>query len=295
MAIVHAKSYLDLILEIYREGSLSSVLDINPTLVRPAANSKNFLIKQITTQGPANYSRTNGYVKGATNTAWQEIEPAYDRGRSFTVDSMDELEARMDAATVTAAYLREWSLPEVDAFRFSHYASEAAVLKPTDAALANGAAVLSALSDAQTALDEQEVPKTERYLFITPTLARMAREKAPTSDQKAVLDDFAQIIEVPQTRFYKGITLLDGTTQDQEDGGYTKTASTGRDINFLIIHKGAVMQGIKHNVGHLITPEENQTSDGWMFKFRTYGFVDAVNRLDANGKIKGIYAHIKNT
>lgn len=294
MAITQAKSYLDGLLEIYRENSLSSVLDINPAFVRPAQNAKNFLIKHVTTQGPATYSRTTGYVGGEINSTWQEIAPTYDRGRKFTLDSMDELEARIDAAAVTSVFMREWSIPELDAFRFSHYASEAAVLKPTDAALANGAAVLAALSVGQTALDEQEVPKSDRYLFITPTLIRMARQVATTSADLAVLNDFAKIIEVPQTRFYKGITLLDGTTQDQEAGGYTKTATTGRDINFLIIHKGAVMQGTKHVASDIITPTENQTSDGWLFKFRTYGFVDAIDRLDGASKIKGIYAHIKN-
>ena len=91
---------------------------------------------------------------------------------------------------------------------------------------------------------------------------------------------------VPQTRFYKGVTLDDGKTVDA--GGYAKTVSTGKDINFMIIHPSSVIQVVKHDALKVFTPDENQTTDGWLVQYRIYhdAFVLA-------NKLAGVYAHVK--
>ena len=69
---------------------------------------------------------------------------------------------------------------------------------------------------------------------------------------------------------------------------YEKTASVGKDINFMIIEKSAVIQYPKHTVNKVISPEENQFSDSWMFFFRAYGLADVYENRAA-----GIYLHSK--
>lgn len=69
---------------------------------------------------------------------------------------------------------------------------------------------------------------------------------------------------------------------------YEKTASAGKDINFMIIEKSAVIQYPKHTVNKVISPEENQFSDSWMFFFRAYGLADVYENRAA-----GIYLHSK--
>ena len=98
-----------------------------------------------------------------------------------------------------------------------------------------------------------------------------------------MLERFGVIEEVPQTRFYTKIDLADGTTSGEEAGGYSK-ASAGKDINFMIIHKPALLQYTKHVVNKIITPDANQESDGWLFFYRAYGLNDAY---------AGIYCHHK--
>ena len=83
------------------------------------------------------------------------------------------------------------------------------------------------------------------------------------------------------------IELLDGTSVGETTGGYAK-ASAGKDINFMIIHKEALMQYTKHKVNKIITPELNQSSDGWLFFFRSYGLADVYEN-----KVAGIYLHHK--
>ena len=96
---------------------------------------------------------------------------------------------------------------------------------------------------------------------------------------------------MPQSRFYTAIDLKDGTTKsegvDETAGGFAK-ATTAKDINFMIIQKSAVIQYPKHTVNKVVTPDENQTDDSWLFFFRAYGLADVYEN-----KAAGIYLHHK--
>jgi hypothetical protein len=94
------------------------------------------------------------------------------------------------------------------------------------------------------------------------------------------------VIMVPQTRFYKGITLDAGASESA--GGFTKTSSTGRDINFLMVHRPAVLQVAKHDNLKLFTPDENQDADGWKIQYRLYH-----DAFVYTNKVNGVYSHIK--
>jgi len=53
-----------------------------------------------------------------------------------------------------------------------------------------------------------------------------------------------------------------------------------------MVHKSALIQFSKHTVTKIVTPEENQKSDGWLFFYRSYGIAEVL----AN-KTNGIYVH----
>ena len=71
--------------------------------------------------------------------------------------------------------------------------------------------MLTAIRAANDQMDEDEVPQDNRYLFITPTLMGMIQD-LDTTKSKAVLENFAAITKVPQTRFYTKITQRSGKT-----------------------------------------------------------------------------------
>lgn len=175
---------------------------------------------------------------------------------------------------------------EVDAFRFATYAGTTGISKATAGTLANGDAVLAALVAAQSKMDDDEVAEEGRILYITPTLYNMVNN-VDTSKSKEVLASFAKIVKVPQNRFKTAIDLADGTTSGEEAGGYAP-ATEAKDINFMIIQKDAILQYPKHKVNKIVTPEENQTSDGWKFFYREYGLADVYEN-----KVAGIYLHNK--
>jgi len=106
---------------------------------------------------------------------------------------------------------------------------------------------------------------------------------------RSMMQGFAGIIDVPQTRFFTAIDLLDGKTSGEEIGGYRKSAD-GKNINYMIIHKPAVIQVTKHIVSKVISPAENQTMDAWKFFYRAYGLADILD----NG-VQGIYCSYAET
>ena len=61
-----------------------------------------------------------------------------------------------------------------------------------------------------------------------------------------------------------------------------------KDINFMIIHKPAVMQITKHQAPKVIMPEANPDADAYKFGYRIYG----LNRVFENKK-NGIYLSAK--
>lgn len=283
-SITKFKAYTSMLDEVYKLASLTSALDINDAMVQAGANANEIVIPKISMDGMADYSRSSGYVGGDVTLTNETVQFNYDRGRSFTVDSMDNEEtAGVAFGRLSSEFIRTKAAPEIDAFRFATYCGLTGIDKATAATYSTADTVLAAINAGVTSLDEAEVPDTERYLFITPTLYNLAMS-ADTSKSKEMLDGFAQITKVPQSRFYTSIDLQDGTTSGEEAGGFGKTATTGKDINFMIIHKPALLQYSKHVVNKVVTPEENQTSDGWKFFYRSYGLADAYEN-----KVSGIY------
>lgn len=67
---------------------------------------------------------------------------------------------------------------------------------------------------------------------------------------------------------------------------YKKVSEEGKSINFMIIEKSAVLQYPKHTVSKVVSPEENQSNDSWLFFFRAYGLADVYEN-----KRSGIYLH----
>ena len=137
-------------------------------------------------------------------------------------------------------------------------------------------------------MDEDEVPAEQRYLFITPSLIALV-EDLDTNKSRMVLERFAGVVRVPQTRMYTKIVQKDGKTEGQTDGGYAKD-STGKNINFMVIHKPAVIQYQKHIAPKVITPDQNQDGDAWKFSYRNVGIADGYKNKRA-----GIYLHESTT
>ena len=280
------KQYIGSVLdEVYKNASLTAVLDGAHELVQQGANANELLIPKMTMDGLGDYSKSAGYVNGDVTLEMETVKCNFDRGRMFTVDSMDNIEtAGVAFGRLAGEFIRTKVVPELDAFRFAAYAGLSGISTTSAAALSTGADVIAAIAAAADGMDNDEVPASERYLFITPTLLGLVRD-LDTTKSKEVLAQFAGVVKVPQSRFYTAIDQLDGTTAGEEAGGYAK-ATGAKDINFMIVHKPAVIQFEKHVVPKIVTPEQNQSADAWKFGYRNVSIADGYEN-----KVKGIYLH----
>lgn len=283
-AIEVFKKTVPLLDEVYKLSSLTAVLDGNPELAREGANAGELIIPMLSMQGLADYDRNGGYVAGDVTLTNETVKCNFDRGRMFTVDTLDDAEtASLAFGRLAGEFIRTKVIPNLDAFRFSAYASKAGISAAAPADLTAGAAVIEALRKATNKMDEDEVPYENRHLFITPTLLGLV-EDLDTTKSKAVLARFATVSRVPQTRFYTKIDQV-----NTGEGGYKKAAA-GKNINFMVLHKDALIQFQKHVAPKIVTPEANQTADAWKMGYRNVGIADVYKN-----KLAGVYLHAATT
>lgn len=284
-AITLAKTFVPVLDKVYKAASLTAKLDGAPELARQGANANELIIPKLDMQGLGDYSRNSGYVDGDVTLTNETVKCNFDRGRMFTVDNMDNMEtAGLAFGQLAGEFIRTKVVPELDAFRFACYAGIEGISKvAVGTALADGLAVIAAMRAATNKMDEDEVSYEDRHLFITPTLMGMVQD-LDTNKSKAVLDRFADITLVPQTRFYTAIEQKSGK-DGEEAGGYAKAAG-GKNINFMIVHKPAVIQFEKHVAPKIVTPDANQNADAYKFGYRNVGIADAYEN-----KLAGIYLH----
>jgi len=170
--IALAKKYVAMLDEVYKLAALTADLESDASLTREGANTNEIVIPKMTLQGLADYSRSGGYVAGDMTLAWETVAFNFDRGRKFSIDSMDNEETIGVAfGRLAGEFLRTKVVPELDAFRFAKYAGLAGV-SPAGAPLADGAAVIAALRAATSSMDENEVPMEGRILYNYPDFER---------------------------------------------------------------------------------------------------------------------------
>jgi hypothetical protein len=278
------KSYSPLLDEIYKQSSLTSILDGANELARQGQNANEIVIPKISMDGLADYERNSGYVSGDVTVNFETVKCNFDRGRMFQIDVLDDQETMGIAfGKLASEFIRTKVVPELDAFRMAMYASIPGISTVDATVLDTAAKVIAALRAGTNTMDEDEVDTNSRYLFITPTLYGLIEDQ-DTNKSSKVLERFAGVIQIPQTRFYTAISQLSGKG-DYKVGGYTR-ADGANDINFMIIEKSAVIQFQKRVAPKIISPEQNQDADAWKYGYRNVGIADAYEN-----KVSGIYLH----
>ncbi len=284
--ITLAKNYTSLLDEVYRTASVTADLISDSAMSRAGANANEIIYPQISVSGLGDYDRNSGYTTGAVDLKWKTAAFNYDRGTKISVDVMDNEESRNIAFGMAGATLiREKVAPEADAFTFATLSALENISKTTGT-IADASQFLDALLTAWSKMDEDEVPQENRILYATATLLNSVMA-LDTTKSREILAKFTVKKVVPQARFYTAIDLLDGKSGGEEAGHYKK-ADTGQEINFMIVHKPAIIKFDKHTASNIIPASSNPGADADIVKYRKYGIVDGY----AN-KRAGIYLNSK--
>ena len=280
-SIDFVKNYTSVIDEVYQRAGVSGVLNSGRRMVRAGHNAKEIMIPKIEVTGLGDYTRNVGYKTGSITYEFETKTFNYDRVIRLFADVMDVEEAGvLDCFVEAGAELQRTQVaPEADAFTFAQIAGHKDVTsEEADLSEAEAVDVLQLLREVTSAMDEKQVSTGSRYLFITPTLKGVLDDYSyanPTMSNR-VLERFARVVEVPQVRFYTKIDLKSG----ESEFGYAK-AATGKAINFMVVEKSAVIKFDKHVASRVFSPDELESLDSYMMKYRKYGIVELFdNKLD---------------
>ena len=234
-SIAAIKNYTTIIDEVYQAAAVSNCLNSPRRMVRAGRNAKEIMIPKIQVTGLGDYTRNQGYKTGSITYEYETKAFNYDRGVRLLADVMDvEESGALDCFVEAGAELQRVQVaPEADAFTFAQIAGHAGVTPvEADYATADAEDVLADLRAVTSAMDEAQVTRESRYLFITPTLKGLLDDFSEANPNRSnrVLGRFARIVEVPQVRFYSAIDLLSGE-EDQfgyrrAEGAYQLTEDT---------------------------------------------------------------------
>ena len=281
--IITAEKFVPVIDGIYKKASLTSALDATTKLDFTGTNTVK--VMKVTTTGLGDYSRNTGFPEGDVTVEWEAMKLNEERGKEMSIDRMDDEETLGQAfGMAMSEFIRLHVAPEVDAYRFAKYASTAGIGEATGA-LTTGEALLEAIDTASAALDANEVPE-KRVLYVSSAMkpllmGAVARQFGSDGAVSRVLTQYNDmpIIYVPQSRFYTGITLNDGSSS----WGFAKN---GAALNFLMVCPDSVLQATKMALPKIFDPDTNQDKDAWKFQYRLYH-----DALVYENKVGGIYAH----
>ena len=172
MAIDLAEKFLPYVDEQFSTESKKSILTNNDFSWTGASTIRAY---KVSTSNMNDYDRAGtgvnwsryGAIAGLEATT-EEFTLRKDRSFTFAIDKLDtdETANQLKAASALARQVREVVVPEVDKYVYS-VMCENAGHKPAPATLQHDNIYYSILS-ANRALDDCEVPETNRYLIVTP-------------------------------------------------------------------------------------------------------------------------------
>lgn len=285
-------AYANLLDRIYKQGAVTSVLEAADSKYRfSSQDAKTIYLKKIALQGLANYTRDTGYGAGDITITWEAHTMGQDRSKKFILDVLDAREAYLQIAEVGAEFMRTKVVPEIDAYRFHKICSLCSV--DTTGTLTYDT-VISAINLGQKTLDDAEVPREGRILFVSNESMQNMKKSGEFykvinvgnngNAINTMIDSYDNmpIVTVPTTRFY---TIFDFA--NTAAGGFAPNAS-GKEINFMIAYAPEIIAVIKHMQPKIIDPNVNQTADGWIYGFRLYH-----DLFIPENKLAGVYVHSK--
>jgi hypothetical protein len=236
MAIELVTKYLPYVDEIFATESKKDLLTNQDFSWDGASTVK---VYKASTSGMNDYGRTGpatgnwsryGAIAGLEATT-ESMTLTRDRSFTFAIDKLDEDETQqqLSAASALARQLRQVVVPEVDAWVYAKMCTGAGQ-KPTALTL-TASNLYGAIIAGTNALDNEEVPDTQRVLLVTPDTYLLMKQS----------EDIVMEPDVGNARRLKGVIgNLDGMTVIRVPAGRLPEA-----FGFMIAHPSATVAPTK--------------------------------------------------
>lgn len=126
---------------------------------------------------------------------------------------------------------------------------------------------------------KKKVPQSRFYTAIHMLDGKTPGEEAGHYEKgkdiyKLTSDSTVNSAKTYYTKSGENYTVVSSPNSSGLSTYYEKVASEGKDINFMIIHKPAIIKFDKHVVSDIIPARLNANADGDILKYRKYGLVD---------------------
>lgn len=266
---------------------------------------KEVKIPKMKVQGMGDYDRDNGYATGGVTLEYQTREMTQDRGRLFQLDPMDINENNFvtTASSVMGEFQRMYVVPEIDAYRLSSIASQV-IAKNTAGMIAYGytpgaenTSALRKVKEGIKAVREMgyngplvihATPDfiLELELELSGKITAVTFAKGGINTQVPSVDG-VPIVSTPSERMYTAITIYDGKTAGQEEGGYVK-GETAKDINFMVLPRTTPIAVTKQDIMRIFDPTVNQKLNAWQMDYRRFHDIWVLDN-----KLNSVYLSIK--
>ena len=263
-SIALAEKYLAVSDLVYKASSKTIDLDYaNSDITFIGANTAK--VAKVAMDGLGTYDRDTGYPVGDVTLTWETLTLAQDRGKQIHVDRFDDEETLGQAfGNMAGEFERQKVAPEIDQYTFSKMVSGTGNTVATGAITVGTTDVPALVEAGEAILDDAEVPREGRLLFVSATAyqglkAKITRYLANegTVNRNVEYFDDMKVIVVPAGRFATACTL--------GSNGYTQS---GYAINFIICHPSAIKKAVKHNLPKIFSPDLVQGSDSWLLDYR---------------------------
>jgi hypothetical protein len=229
----------------------------------------------VRTGGYAAHKRGGGWNRRDVKQEWETHLLTHDRDVEFLVDVMDvdETSQAVCAANVTAAFLKEHAIKEMDCFRFQKlYKAYTALGETVKTEALTAANILTVFDEMMAQMTENQVPKEGRVLYVTPKVMTLlknaggvvrhvsAQAQSGIIDRTVTMLDDVKLVEGPAARMLSDYDFTDGC--EPESGAV--------QMNMVLLHPEAVVAPVKHSAINLFAPGEHTQGDGYLYQNRMY-------------------------
>lgn len=273
-----AKAYSS---QVVREPLVNSVFSVlvRPEIFRYTKFGKECMVREIKGGTASNYNKDTGFkANGKGGSAeWKAFVAPYDREITFSTDAIDEYNAVKEGYELSGSAIAKQNMvgvgAEIDA------TSSAAIFAniPSANVLDSATAKLDKDNVFQTLTDiEAKVFNAgytgDSFVFVragvysaiqaailannglaNPEVLKYSPVKGLELETKVVRYNNLVILRVPDDRMFTEITLLDGISEGQTDGGYKK-ADGASHIDVLVVPVPSSAVSIRHLVANLLVP-----------------------------------------
>ncbi len=249
-------------------------------------NSKDIKLPKLSVGGYKDHSRTNLSFNAGTYSNDYEIKSLdHDRDIEFAIDPLDvdETNQVVSIANVQKRFETRQAIPELDCYTFSKLYTEATrVGAHIDTEKPTAANVLAKFDDDMEALEDAGVPLSRCVMYCTAEYKKTLKNAEGISRSLDVsksngldrrvhsMEDLGEIVVVPKERFKTAYNFSDGFA----------VATTGKQINYIIIDPEAQVSRVKYSYINVFTPgHDSRTADKYLYQNRRFNGTFALDEM----------------